>query len=224
MIKLLIDTSDKEMGIGLFENKKCLFEKYKIADKAYNKKIMPLIDETLKQGKINVEDVDLFGATLGPGSFTGIRVGISVMKALSRALDKKIYGVSIPYIMAKSAGISDEIVVLLDAGRKEFYFTRYNFNNKGKGVNYELFDKNETINSIKKDDAIVFLQNDVVVSDFVINNFKKNKIVSLLHVDMKTFNDIIDTDDIKEQEVNYLFPIYVRRPDAEKNLGLEKHE
>jgi tRNA threonylcarbamoyladenosine biosynthesis protein TsaB len=218
MIKLLIDTSGKEMGIGLFENKKCLYEEYKDADKAYNKKIMLLIDETLKQAQIDVDNVDLFGATLGPGSFTGIRVGISVMKALSRVLDKKFYGVPIPYIMAKSAGISDEIVVLLDAGRKEFYFTRYNFNREKKKVNYELFDKNETINSIKKDDAIVFLQNDVVADDFVVNNFKNNKIVSLLHVDMKTFNDIIDADNITEKNGNYLFPVYVRRPDAEKKI------
>lgn len=226
MIKLLVDTSGKEIGIGLFENKKCLFEEYKSADKTYNKKIIPLINQAIKEGKVNIADIDLFGATMGPGSFTGIRIGISVMKALCQVLDKKFYGVPVPDILAKSAGIHGEIVVLMDAGRREFYFTRYNFDIKNNARNYALLDENTAINSIKKSDAIVYLQNDAIVKDFVENHFKRNKIIAPSHIDIKVFSDIIDTNDINinEQKMYYLSPVYVRQPDAEKNLKRRKSE
>lgn len=226
MIKLLVDTSGKEIGVGLFANKECLFEEYKFADKTYNKKIIPLINQAIKEGKVNISDVDLFGATMGPGSFTGIRIGISVMRALCQVLGKKFYGVPVPDILAKTARIQSEIVVLMDAGRKEFYFTRYNFDVKKNAENYLLLDENTVINSIKKSDVIVFLQHDFFVKDFVENNFKRNKIIVSSHINIKVFNDIIDSNDIniKEQKIFYLSPVYIRQPDAEKNLNRRKSE
>lgn len=224
MIKLLIDTSGKEIGIGLFQNKKCLFEEYKFADKTYNKKILPLINKALKKLNIDIIDIDLFGATLGPGSFTGIRVGISVTKAFAHVLDKKFYGVPVPDILAQSAEKFDEAVVLIDAGRNEFYFSRYYFDNENKKNKYELLNENMTVKSIKKNDIIIFLKNDTMVNNFVQKYFKSNKIITPSHIDIKVFNDIINKKYNNQKKIYYSYPVYIRQPDAEKNLKRRKSE
>ena len=140
MIKLLVDTSNKEIGIGLFNNKKCLFEKYYNTDKTYNRQIMPMIKEAVCNVKMDINNIDLFGATLGPGSFTGIRVGNAVMRALSHGLHKKFYGVSVIDILLKSVNINMNKIVLMDAGRNEFYFSYYDIKEPEKIINYEIYD------------------------------------------------------------------------------------
>ncbi|MCX7698608.1 MAG: tRNA (adenosine(37)-N6)-threonylcarbamoyltransferase complex dimerization subunit type 1 TsaB [Candidatus Goldbacteria bacterium] len=218
MIKLLVDTSGKEIGIGLFKDKQCLYEEYKIAEKTYNKIIIPLIDKTIKEGGVDIKDINLFGATLGPGSFTGIRVGVAVMKALSQVLNKKFYGIPVPDILAENSRTDCEKVVLMDAGRQEFYFARYN--NKDK-INYELLDTRKLIKKIKKNDVIIFLENDLYVKEFVLKQFKNNMVITPSHIDIKIFNDIIEKN---KQETNNFIPVYIRQPDAEKNLKREKNE
>jgi tRNA threonylcarbamoyladenosine biosynthesis protein TsaB len=220
MIKLLVDTSGKEIGIGLFKGKNCLCEEYRVAEKTYNKLIIPMIDEILKHSKLRIEEIDLFGATLGPGSFTGIRVGISVMKAFSQVLNKKFYGLPVLDIMANSVNNNDKNVILMDAGRKEFYFTRFDSNKKDI-LKYELIDENTIKKLIRKNDVIIFLQNDLYVNEFVSAQFKENKIIILSHIDMKIFNDIIEKNNYG---MDNFVPLYIRQPDAVKNLTRLKNE
>ncbi|MCX8093561.1 MAG: tRNA (adenosine(37)-N6)-threonylcarbamoyltransferase complex dimerization subunit type 1 TsaB [Candidatus Goldbacteria bacterium] len=218
MIKLLVDTSGKEIGIGLFKDKKCLYEEYKIAEKTYNRIIMPLIDDAIKKGGINIKDINLFGVTLGPGSFTGIRVGVAVMKSLSQVLNKKFYGIPVPDILAETVRANYEKVVLMDAGRQEFYFARYN--NKDK-INYELLDTSGLIKKIRKNDVIIFLESDSYVKEFVLKQFKDNMVITHSHIDIKIFNDIIDKN---RNGIDNFIPVYIRQPDAEKNLKRSKNE
>ncbi len=219
MIKLLVDTSGKEIGIGLFKGKECLFEDYRNADRSYNKMIIPLINEAIKKAQINLYDINIFSATLGPGSFTGIRVGISVMKALSHVLNKKFLGVAVPDILVRFAEVRGSVVVLMDAGRGEFYFTKYEKNSKKRPVKYELFDSKKIMVKIKRKDTIVFLKNDIVTGEFIKNRLN-NKSVSAPHIDIKVFNDIIDniSADNKDERQE---PVYIRQPDAVKKIKKE---
>jgi len=220
MIRLLVDASNKEIGIGLFNNKKCLFEKYSDTDKSYNRQIMPMIKEAVDIVKMDINDIDLFGATLGPGSFTGIRVGIAVMRALSHGLHKNFYGVSVIDILLKSVNVNMNKVVLMDAGRNEFYFSYYDIKESDKIINYKIYDEDKIIKLIKKTDAVVFLQNDLVVNQLVKNHIKNDNIITLPHIDIKVFNDIIEKDNINKNNIlcNNFLPVYIRMPDAEKIL------
>ena len=93
--------------------------------------ILSAIEEILRSAKINYFDIDKVGVTLGPGSFTGIRVGIATARALGLTNKIKCMGFSTTSILAREALIRcakkpKPIAVVIDARREEVYFQRFN--------------------------------------------------------------------------------------------------
>lgn len=89
---LYIDTRDSKEIIVRLETEKETFEQKSVASKNRAQATLPLIKKVLKKSRLKLEDVDEIKVERGPGSFTGLRVGISIANALSFALDKKING------------------------------------------------------------------------------------------------------------------------------------
>ncbi len=87
------------------------------------------LERILRETGLEYSDIDYFAVDLGPGSFTGIRIGLAAISAISQALDKDIIGISSLEALAfkhwQQTGAS-EISVALDAGRSEVYFQRFN--------------------------------------------------------------------------------------------------
>jgi len=79
------------------------------------------MDRMLRKAGVRIEDVSLFGVAIGPGSFTGIRVGIASVKGLAHALSKPAVGVSSLEALAYAAGVSGTICSCVDALRGEIY-------------------------------------------------------------------------------------------------------
>lgn len=79
------------------------------------------VDRLLGETKISVSDVDLFAVATGPGSFTGLRIGIATVKALSATLDRPSVGIPTLEAVALSGGVSENSVALLPAGRGEVF-------------------------------------------------------------------------------------------------------
>ena len=79
------------------------------------------IDKLLAETKISVSDVDLFAVATGPGSFTGLRIGIATVKALSATLDRPTIGIPTLEAVALSGGVAERSVALLPAGRGEVF-------------------------------------------------------------------------------------------------------
>jgi tRNA threonylcarbamoyladenosine biosynthesis protein TsaB len=75
----------------------------------------------LAQTQIGLSEVDLFAVATGPGSFTGLRIGIATIKALAATLDRPCVGIPTLEAVALSAGISERSVALLPAGRGEVF-------------------------------------------------------------------------------------------------------
>ena len=91
--------------------------------------LMRVIDEVLIQAELEYQDIDKVVTTLGPGSFTGVRVGISTARAIGLGLSKPVVGVSVLQACAQHAIQNDNarfekriVSVILDARREEFYF------------------------------------------------------------------------------------------------------
>ncbi len=87
-----------------------------------------MVDEVLSEAGVELEDVDAFSVTTGPGSFTGLRVGLSLIKGLVLATEKPFAGVATLEALAACAKpVSEPICALLDARKKEVYcaFFRY---------------------------------------------------------------------------------------------------
>lgn len=79
------------------------------------------IDHCLKEAGVSVADIDLFACASGPGSFTGLRIGIATLKALAATLERPCVGIPSLHAVAHSAGPSAATVALLPAGRGEVF-------------------------------------------------------------------------------------------------------
>lgn len=79
------------------------------------------VDRILRESGLQLGDIDLFAAAIGPGSFTGLRIGLATVKSLAVALKKKCVGVSTLAAVAHAAGESGRTVALLPAGRGEVF-------------------------------------------------------------------------------------------------------
>lgn len=95
MLILGIDTSGKNASVALYENGVFIAQKSVLTSLTHSQIIMPMTDELLKSAKKTVNDVDLFAAASGPGSYTGLRIGVSAAKALAFACKKNCVGVSV---------------------------------------------------------------------------------------------------------------------------------
>jgi tRNA threonylcarbamoyladenosine biosynthesis protein TsaB len=118
--------------------------------RAFSAELIPAIAELLHENHLNLADVDGFAAVSGPGSFTGLRVGLSAVKALAEACAKPILTVSRLAILASLAApvmppeLADTVVhAVLDAGRGEFYHGIYR--NAGKTCVAEAFETLPTL-------------------------------------------------------------------------------
>ena len=79
------------------------------------------VDKLLRETKMELSEIDLFAVATGPGSFTGLRIGIATVKGLAATLDRPCAGVPTLQAVALSAGASERSVALLPAGRGEVF-------------------------------------------------------------------------------------------------------
>lgn len=119
-----IDTSTPIGSVALIDGDNLVAEHTLNIVQAHSSRLMPAIDGILKWVDITADDLDACAVGIGPGSFTGIRIGVATIKSLCYALDKPIVGVStleaIAYNLRWTNGI---ICPLLDARRSEIYGT-----------------------------------------------------------------------------------------------------
>lgn len=90
--------------------------------KTHSQKIMPMIEFMLREADMSVGDIDCFAAATGPGSFTGVRIGVATVKALAHAVDKPCAAVSALHALANNTACFDGIICpILDARRGQVY-------------------------------------------------------------------------------------------------------
>ena len=92
------------------------------------------ISECLDEAGARLAEVDFFTCASGPGSFTGLRIGIATLKALAASLDRPCVGIPTLQAVAHAAGISAATVALLPAGRGEVFAQKFSVTEKGKVV------------------------------------------------------------------------------------------
>ena len=80
---LAVDTAGKTVGVALMQDDRLLYECYLDAGMTHSETLMPLIDGCLKLCGMGCKDIDLFGVNAGPGSFTGLRIGLAAVKGLA---------------------------------------------------------------------------------------------------------------------------------------------
>lgn len=122
-----MDTSSVTATVAVLTEDKLLGE-YSVSDKlTHSRTILPMADELLKNLNIELKDIDVFSVCVGPGSFTGLRIGMATVKTFAQALSKPIIGVSSLDALGYSFYLTDDTVVcpIVDARRDEVYNALY---------------------------------------------------------------------------------------------------
>lgn len=121
---LVVDTASENMVIGLSSEDKIYSFIGGSESKLHNSQIVPSIDRVLGEAGINIKDVDYFACVAGPGSFTGIRIGVSSVKALAFACGKKC--VSINALEELAFGTNEnEFYAAIDCRHDSFYYAAF---------------------------------------------------------------------------------------------------
>lgn len=111
---LFIDTHDELITIGL-KNNDDLFVKTKMSEYSHSIFTMPMIEEIFKENKLDVKDLEKIIVVNGPGSFTGIRIGLSIAKTMAYALNIKINTISsLTAYLVSSDLTCDKIAIIKD--------------------------------------------------------------------------------------------------------------
>ena len=130
MLVLGIDTSAVTCAIALLENETLLAQETVMAGKAHSEVIMVAIDHILQITHKKISDVELIAVSEGPGSFTGVRIGVSVVKGLAFGDRIPTVGVSTLAALAHNlVGMNGLICAVMDARRGQVYHACFQCNN-----------------------------------------------------------------------------------------------
>lgn len=123
---LAVDTSSIVATVAIMEDEKLIGEYIINHKKTHSQKLMPMIKEIMNSVELKVDHIDLFAAAIGPGSFTGIRIGVATIKGLAHAVDKPVVGVSTLDGLAYNLPYTQHLICpIMDARRGQVYNAVY---------------------------------------------------------------------------------------------------
>lgn len=238
---LAIDTSTKNASAAIQNNDK-IISKNICNEVTHSEKLLPLIDECLVESNISIKAIDLFACSNGPGSFTGIRIGLSTIKALAHVNNKNIIAISSLLVLAfslyKRVELKDKlengkkvnICSLIDAKNDRVYYCVYSFSNiNGKlhieklcNISNDYIDEAmQNILNLKLDS--IYFCGDYITKfiDKINSSYKLNKNVYEINLklDSKYIIDYInEVDSLDDDTYSYLNldAIYARASQAER--------
>jgi tRNA threonylcarbamoyladenosine biosynthesis protein TsaB len=150
---LALDTSSAVAAVAVLDQDKLIAEYNLNHKKTHSQKMMPMMEEVLKSCELSPKDIDVFGVSLGPGSFTGLRIGITTMKVMAQALGKPLVGVSSLEGLAFNLPFCREMICpIVDAQRDLLYTGFYQWNEKDlqKVKDHDILHVEELISFVKE--------------------------------------------------------------------------
>ena len=125
---LAIDTSALTATAAILADGKLICEISTTTALNHSVTVMPMIDELLRKVNMDISEIDLFACSEGPGSFTGLRIGIGTIKGLAYGLEKKVAGVSTLEALAHNISYTDAVIApIMDARRGQVYNALYKY-------------------------------------------------------------------------------------------------
>lgn len=131
---LSIECSATPCSVAISEDGKILASAFTNVKLTHSQTLMPMVESVLKSSLLSIKDIDAFAVSNGPGSFTGVRIGISAIKGLAQARKLPCIGVSTLEAMAYNYSDTDAVIcAVMDARCNQVYNAVFE-NNKGKPV------------------------------------------------------------------------------------------
>ena len=232
---LSIETSNKICSVAILEDKN-LIKKIELNNGlTHSETLMPLIKQILEETKLSLSNIDLLVCDIGPGSFTGIRIGIATVKAFTDSLNIPSVGISSLEGLAYNIKNEGLICSLIDCKNNNCYYSLY----KLKNNTYTLLEepKADSVENClnylnyKYSNSVITFIGDVSLYKELIENTSKNFI--LLESTNTQFNNVkINSNSIdvynlgiagfnkfnKNGKDENLLPLYLKKPQAQRQL------
>jgi len=223
---LSLDTTSKFASISISKGEAIHLE-YNFATRdELSVSLIPSIEFVLNSSSLQLKDIDVFGIGIGPGLFTGIRVGLATLKGLLLGNPKAVVPViTLEALAYKHLGSSFTTVSLIDARREEVYMAAYRLSMQPRQsveiIPPGLFSIHHLKEHLKPLGNIHFVGNGAeVYRSFLKQNFKDSKIHQRSFFLASEICKISNNKYLKNQfliDIQQLLPFYLRKPDAEQN-------
>ncbi|MEJ8552695.1 tRNA (adenosine(37)-N6)-threonylcarbamoyltransferase complex dimerization subunit type 1 TsaB [Tepidibacter sp. Z1-5] len=123
-----IDTSSKAASVAIMEDDKLISEYTINNNKTHSQKLMPIIENMFELNEMSADDIDLISVCVGPGSFTGLRIGVATAKAIAHAIDVPMVIVNSLEALAFNISMTNKTVYpMIDAQKKQVYTCKYSW-------------------------------------------------------------------------------------------------
>lgn len=122
---LAIDTSQGGCSVALWQKAAVKVSLHEEKLGQQSKHLVPMIEKMLTASGMEYADCDAIACTIGPGGFTGIRVGLTVARTLRLATNKPLIGLSVLEVMAHASKLQGDILSVIDAHRGQYYAQRF---------------------------------------------------------------------------------------------------
>ena len=203
MISLFLDSSDKKVIVALLSGGKLIDSIIEENDNHLSEKFLPMIERIIAKNQLQIDNIDAIYVINGPGSFTGVRIGVTTAKVMAWGLKKRIIPISELALLATTLTNKKYIVPYIDARRNAVYAG--------------IYDKN--LNSVMAD---AYISIDDLMKK--IDHIEDVEFVSYYNTIEHTIEPNIDIEKIVQKHYNdeginphQVVPNYLKRTEAEEN-------
>ncbi len=221
MLILAFESSAKPASVALMRDGQLLSQYFQCSALTHSRTLLPLAEDMLKNAELSIEDVDMFAVAHGPGSFTGIRIGVSTVKGLAWASNKPCTGVSTLEAMAwNGAAVGGYVCPVMDARRSQVYNAIFEIKD-GKPCRLTKdrpIALNELAEEVKKLGAPVLLVGDGI--EITKAYFNANSVPCVAAAEnirwQSAWGVAMAAKDRMPQSADELLPVYLRLSQAER--------
>ena len=220
---LAVDTSSKICAVAILEDNKVIDEIKLDNGKTHSENLMPIIKEVLEKNNLTLKDINLIAVSVGPGSFTGIRIGIATIKPMAEVYNLPVASVTSLETLARNVETEDTevtIISLIDARNHQVYAGFFNneYNLKEKEVAEDIA---EVLKKAEKYQKIIFVGDGAILHKEKIEENLKDKEISFSKCNEQTaintgkigYKKYLEKD-LKNADT--ILPIYLRKSQAER--------
>lgn len=218
---LSIDTASNLCTVAILEDKKCIKEIVVNDARNHSEKIMPVIEQVLLETSLNLSNIDLIVCDKGPGSFTGIRIGVGTVLAFQDSLNIPCIGISSLEALAYNVEQDGLICSLIDAKKNNVYFGLFEHKNNEyfQIGNLEFKNINEVLSLLQEQNtSITFVGDGTVPNKNLIESLIQNSIFCEKN-DLSSFSLGLAGYETYSKGISpSVMPLYLRKSQAERAL------
>lgn len=223
-----LDTSTLMTTCGVIDENILLGEYSLNQDMSHSEKLVPMVKEVLNNLQLKIEDIDVFGVSTGPGSFTGLRIGIATIKAFAHIFDMPIVGVSTLEALAFNLPYNDIVVPMIDARRDRVYTGIYKWEGQNLLTIMEptVMEIDTLLDLLYKDYENIVVNGDgsLLFKERILNKLQKKVRFANIGQNMCRASSICELALIKYKNGNVddyftLAPDYLRESQAQRELN-----